>query len=246
MTKGLRYKDAAKYYDLLFEWKDYGKDTKRLVSVIKKYKKSNGRELLELACGTGNYLKYLQRDFSCTGLDLYSEMLIVAKKKVPRAKYVKANMINFKLKKHFDVIVCLFADIAYAKTYPNLTKMLKNIHAHLKKGGVLVFDPWLDTPKYVPGIPQMVTHNGKDLKIAWMSVSNIKNGMADETMHYLIAEKNKPVKHLVVRDVGGLFEKRKVLGIMKKAGFDAKYVKKGLSKDLGLYVGVRSGNKKRW
>lgn len=239
MKTGIRYKDTARYYDLMFEWKDYGKDTKRIIEVIRQNKRSSGRELLEVACGTGNYLKHLQKSFSCTGLDLFGEMLAIARKKVPRAKYIKADMINFKLKKRFDVILCLFADISYTRTYPNLRRAIRNFYAHLNKGGVLIFDPWLDGPIYRVGEPGMSVYDGKDIKIARLSVQNTKNGMTHEVMHFLVAERNKPVKHFTVLDEGGLFEKKKVMAIMKGSGFDAKYIKKGLSPGLGLYLGVK-------
>ena len=239
MKTSIRYKDTARYYDLMFEWKDYRKDTKRILGVIRQNKRSNGKELLEVACGTGNYLKYLQKSFSCTGLDLFGEMLAIAKKKAPKAKYIKANMIDFKLKKRFDVILCLFASICYTKTYPNLRKAMENFYIHLNKGGVLIFDPWLDGPVYRVGEPVMSVYDGKDIKIALLSVQNIKNGMTHEVMHFLVAERGKKVKHFAVTEVGGLFEKKKVLAIMKNAGFDAKYIKKGLSPGLGLYVGIK-------
>ena len=235
----LRYKDAARYYDLLFEWKDYKKDTERIASVIKKYKKSGGRELLEVACGTGNYLRYLHKGFSCTGLDLYGEMLAIAKKKVPDARYVKANMIDFKLKKRFDVILCLFADICYARTYPNLVRTIRNFSRHLKEGGVLIFDPWLDEPTYEVGKPTMNVYDGKDIKIAVLSVQNVKRGMGWQRMHFLVAERGRRVRHFTTTEVEGLFEKRRVLAIMKSAGFDARYIKRGLSPGLGLYLGIK-------
>jgi hypothetical protein len=58
-------------------------------------------------------------------------------------------------------------------------------------------------------------------------------------MHYLVAERGESVKHFVDRHELGLFEIDKTLMIMKKAGFQAKFLKKGLMKDRGLLVGVK-------
>ena len=58
-------------------------------------------------------------------------------------------------------------------------------------------------------------------------------------MHYLVAEKNKNVKHFVDRHEVGLFEIGKTLRLMKEAGFKAKFLKSGLMKDRGIYIGIK-------
>jgi len=58
-------------------------------------------------------------------------------------------------------------------------------------------------------------------------------------MHYLIAEKDKDVKHFVERHELGMFEGDKFLDFMEKAGLKAKYLKNGLMKDRGLYLGIK-------
>ncbi|MDE1869345.1 MAG: hypothetical protein KGH60_05290, partial [Candidatus Micrarchaeota archaeon] len=118
-------------------------------------------------------------------------------------------------------------------------KAIKNFHLHLSNGGILIFDPWLDGPTYRVGEPVMSVYDGRDIKIVRLSVQDVKGGMTHDLMHFLVAEKGKPVKHFTVLDEGGLFDKKKVLSIMKAAGFDARYVKKGLSPGLGLYIGIK-------
>jgi len=58
-------------------------------------------------------------------------------------------------------------------------------------------------------------------------------------MHYLIAEKNKEVKHFVDRHELGLFDIDKTLQFMKQAGLKSKFLKNGLMKDRGLFIGVK-------
>ena len=82
MKNQLLYKKLAKYYDLVYSWKDYKKEANKIRKLIKKYKKSEGKGLLDVACGTGGHLKFLKSNFSCTGIDINDEMLKIAKKKV--------------------------------------------------------------------------------------------------------------------------------------------------------------------
>ncbi|MFX1344099.1 MAG: methyltransferase domain-containing protein, partial [Promethearchaeota archaeon] len=72
------YKELAKYYDLIYSWKDYRKETNKIEKLIKKYKKSDGNKLLDVACGTGKHVEYLKENFSCTGIDLNVEMINIA------------------------------------------------------------------------------------------------------------------------------------------------------------------------
>jgi len=46
------YRDLAKYYDLIYTWKDYKKEANTIKQLIVAYKKTNGNTLLEVACGT--------------------------------------------------------------------------------------------------------------------------------------------------------------------------------------------------
>jgi hypothetical protein len=85
----------------------------------------------------------------------------------------------------------------------------------------------------------MSTYEDNDIKIARLSVSKIKENVSVLDMHYLIAIRNKDVKYFIDRHELGLFEINETLNLMKKAGLNAKFLKNGLKKDRGLFVGVK-------
>ena len=58
--KELMYRDYSKFYDLIYSFKDYEKESKLIIDYINKYQKSKGNTLLELGCGSGKHLFYLQ------------------------------------------------------------------------------------------------------------------------------------------------------------------------------------------
>ncbi|MFQ6088929.1 MAG: class I SAM-dependent DNA methyltransferase [Candidatus Methanofastidiosia archaeon] len=238
MKKQMLYRELAKYYDLIYCWKDYEKEANQIKKLISKYKKSDGNELLDVACGTGHHLKFLKDSFSCTGVDINEEILNVARKNVRGVFFKKADMITLNLNKKFDVITCLFSSIGYVKNYFNLRKTIQNFAKHLKRGGVLIIEPWFTKSVYRVGSVHMETYDGKDIKIARLNVSKIEENVSVMNMHYLIAEKNKDVKHFVDRHELGLFEIDKTLEFMKEAGFQAKFLKNGLMKDRGIYIGI--------
>ena len=86
MKKEALYKSLAKYYDLIYSFKNYKKEVTEITKLINEYKSSTGNQLLDVACGTGSHIEFFVKDFDCIGVDLNLEMLEFAKEKVPKAK----------------------------------------------------------------------------------------------------------------------------------------------------------------
>jgi len=233
------YKELAKYYDLIYHWKDYETEANTIKELFKKYKNSDGNKLLDVGCGTGTHLKYFRNDFSCTGIDINNEMVEVAKSKIPDVIFVQGDMVDFNLKTNFDVILCLFSSIGYVKTYSNLEKTLKNFANHLKNGGLLIIEPWFTKSAFWVGVPGMTTYDGEDVKIARLNTTRVEGDLSIMEMHYLIAERNGDIKHFVDIHELGLFETDKTLEFMQKANFKSEFLKDGLMKDRGLFIGVK-------
>jgi ubiquinone/menaquinone biosynthesis C-methylase UbiE len=234
------YKSLAKYYDLIYTWKDYKKEAEEIKKLIDKYKSSSGNQLLDVACGTGSHIKYFVDDYDCVGVDLNPEMFEFAKEKAPKAKFREADMIHLKLDQEFDVIICLFSSIGYVKTEENLRKTIAGFTKHLKKGGVVMIEPWLTKEIYRTGSPHMNTYDGETTKIARVNVSELKEeNISYFEMHYLIAETNKPVIHFVDKHELAMFPIDLQLDIMKENGLHVSYHKKGLFDDRGLLIGQK-------
>ncbi|MBI2542482.1 methyltransferase domain-containing protein [Candidatus Woesearchaeota archaeon] len=238
MKKEMLYKDLARYYDLVYHWKDYGKESARIKKLIEKYKESDGNKLLDIACGTGQHLRYFKKYFHCTGIDINKEMLKIARKKVKKVIFKKADMKNFYLKKKFDCITCLFSAVGYLQTYDNLKKALMNFSKHLKSGGVLVLEPAFTRKNFKPGMAHLKTYEGKTIKIARINDSKLVKNCSAFDFHYLISDKNK-IRYLKETHILGLFEVDKTLKLMEESGFKPKYIKNGLTDDRGVYFCVK-------
>ncbi len=96
--------------------------------------------LLELACGTGNVLKELLSDYKVTGLDLSTEMLEIAKSKLPDITFHAADMTSFNLHEKFDVIVCLFDSVNHLLTFELWEALFDRAKEHLNTSGVFIMD----------------------------------------------------------------------------------------------------------
>lgn len=235
----MMYKELAKYYDLIYSWKDYKGESKRIKKLIKEYKNSEGKELLDVGCGTGKHLEYLKEEFNCTGSDLNGEMLDVAKENISGVTFIQADMITLDLNKKFDVIISLFSSIGHVKTYDNLEKTLQNFSKQLKKGGVVIIEPWLTKSIYEAGRPGMTTYDGEDIKIARLNTTKIDGDLSILEFYYLIAERNKDIVNYSEKHELGLFETDKFLEYMTNSGLKPEFLKDGVMKGRGLYIGIK-------
>jgi ubiquinone/menaquinone biosynthesis C-methylase UbiE len=171
-NSGKMYTSIAKHYDKIYRQKNYQVEVDKIKRLIEKYKKSSGKELLDVACGTGNHLALLIDSFKCTGIDITREMLTVAKEKIPKATLLHGDMTNLDLEKEFDVIICMFSSIGYVKTKENLARTIKGFADHLKTGGIVIIHPWLTEEMLVNlGKPHMTVYDSEDLKIVRMNIT---------------------------------------------------------------------------
>lgn len=235
----MMYKKLAKYYDLIYSWKDYKSEVNKIKKLIKKHKTSEGNDLLDVGCGTGKHIEYLKKYYTCTGSDINNEMLKVARENIKGVTFTQADMITMDLKKQFDIILCLFSGIGHVKTYENLEKTLINFSNHLKKGGVVIIEPWLTKSTYDVGRPGMTTYDSEDIKIARVNNTKLENNISILEMSYLIAERDKDIEYYVEKHELGLFEVEKFLEFMKNNGLKAEFLEDGLMKGRGLYVGIK-------
>lgn len=234
----MMFHEFAKYYDLIYSWKDYKTESELLKKIILANKKSKGNKLLDVACGTGKHLKYLKKWFSCTGIDVNEDMLKVARKDVKGVDLKRADMRKFDLKRKFDVIICMFSSIGYARTYSGLKNTMQNFSNHLNPGGVVVIEPWFTKAAFKKGRSFMRTYDGENLKIARINVSKVRGNISILEFHYLVGEKNKEVKYFVDKHELGIFEVNKTLKIMMMAGIEAKFL------DINSIIKAGALNKK--
>jgi len=134
------FENYSKYYDLFYKDKDYLKETKFLLQVIKKYKLI-GKDILSLGCGTATYeILLANKGFNIVGLDLSRKMLNIGHKKVDdlklnnKIKLILQDVRKITLPKKFDTVMCMFNVIGYQNSNSDLELMLSGVSKHLKKG----------------------------------------------------------------------------------------------------------------
>lgn len=144
----------SKYYDEIYQEKNYAQEAKFIKEVIKKYAPFKVRNILSLGCGTCSHEIILAKEgYVITGLDQSQDMLDIGKNKVSKAgltdkiTLIKHDARSFKLDNKFDAAMELFNIIGYHTTNADINKVLGNINRSLKTDGLFFFDCW-----YLPAV----------------------------------------------------------------------------------------------
>ena len=186
------YDDFAKYYDIIYQQKDYEKEVE-FIKAITQEKNISHDSILDVGCGTGTHLLLLKNEFKILyGVDISEKILDIAEKKIPEATFSKGKMEQFKLNIKFDVITCLYSVFNYNLSMKSAIKTLKNFYLHLKPFGIVIISLYNErkTEK------QFSMHIGKDYETKVAKLNEFK---------YYPEEKMEKSNHLLlVKDNGDI------------------------------------------
>ncbi len=136
----------SKYYDLLYQDKDYNAEVDYIIQLFQKYP-NKIETILDLGCGTGKHDKILcDKGYTIHGVDISEEMLNIAelrrKGRESELTFSQSDITQLELGKKFDVIVSLFHVMSYQNTNDLLDRVFSVVINHLNKGGLFIFDFW--------------------------------------------------------------------------------------------------------
>lgn len=226
---------SARFYDLLYAFKDYGKATLELDAFVKS-RSPQARSVLDVACGTGRHLELLQGRYDVAGLDVSAELLATAGSRLPGVPLHQADMTTFDLGRRFDVVTCLFSSIAYVRTLDRMRSAVRRMAAHVAPGGLLLIEPWFAPGQYWTGRLTANHVDAADIKISWMYVSEQRDLVSVLDIHYLVATRAGIECFNEVHELG-LFTPDEYRAAMVDAGLNHEYDEHGFF-GRGLHVGT--------
>ena len=231
------YSKSAPWYDLIYSFKDYAGEVDRLRGMLEARARRPLRHVLDVACGTGEHLRFLREFYEVEGLDLNEAMLEVARSKLPGVPLHHGDMLDFDLGRRFDAGVCLFSAIGYLRTADELTAGVANMARHLEPGGVLVVEPWITPEKLEPQRLHGLYVDRPEVKIARMTTSRVEARASVMDMHHLV-NTARGVEYFVERHELTLFRHDEYRQAFTAAGLDVDFDSEGLI-GRGLYFGRR-------
>ena len=226
---------SARYYDLLYAFKDYGKAARELDAFVQS-RCPHARSVLDVACGTGRHLELLQGRYEVTGLDVSAELLAIASRRLPGVPLHEADMTTLDLGTRFDVVTCLFSSIAYVRTLDKMRRAVLCMAAHVEPGGLLLIEPWFAPGQYWTG--RLTTNHvaEEDIKITWMYVSEQRDLISVLDIHYLVATRAGVECFNELHELG-LFTPDEYRAAIVDAGLKHEYHEHGFF-GRGLHVGI--------
>lgn len=228
---------SAEVYDLVYGFKDYTGEARRLDELIRE-RRPDACSLLDVACGTGKHLAALADRYpDVAGLDLDEGLLEVARERLPGVTFHHGDMTSFDLGRRFDVVTCLFSAIGYAGTEARLRAAIETMTRHLEPGGVLIVEPWLEPQDWKPGHLHLLTVDEPDVKIARASVADVAGDVSIVDFHYLVVTR-AGVEHFTERHEVTLFTRAQYTEAFEAAGLEVEHDVEGLI-GRGLYLGTR-------
>jgi SAM-dependent methyltransferase len=131
----------GKYYDLIYQKKNYQKETNYIDKLLEKFNHNN-KNILEFGSGTGGHAKFLvQKGYKVHGIEKSINMIANCKK-IKGFTFQNGDICKINLKRKYDIVLSLFHVLSYQTTKTNINNFFKNARHHLKPNGLLGFDFW--------------------------------------------------------------------------------------------------------
>lgn len=140
----------ARYYDLLYRDKDYAGEAAYVAAHVRRHA-PRAKRILELGCGTGAHAEHLARmGYAVHGIDQSETMLAraaarratLAPEIASRLSFGPGDARSVRTGETHDAVISLFHVMSYQTSNADLQAAFATAAAHLRPGGVFVFDFW--------------------------------------------------------------------------------------------------------
>lgn len=137
----------SRYYDLLYQDKDYALEADYIQALLVRYGINQGY-LLELGSGTGKHGCLLaNRGYCVHGIERSADMVAQAEKNA-RFTCQPGDICTVKMGRTYDAVLSLFHVISYQTSNENLNAVFARAAEHLNQNGLFVFDFWYSPAVY--------------------------------------------------------------------------------------------------
>lgn len=228
------YTSRPDLYDLEYSFKDYAAEAAALTRLVRE-RSPEAQTLLDVACGTGKHLEHLRGDFDCEGVDLDEGLLEIARSRLPDLPLQRADMRDFDLGRHFDVVTCLFSAIGFVGGPGGLDAAAVSLARHVAPAGLLLVEPWFTPDAWFPGRPHVLAYDGPGIALARVTLSGLRDERVSTTeMHYVVATPDG-VDEFVELHEPYLFTNDEMRGAFARAGLEVRHDPEGLI-GRGLWI----------
>ncbi|CAN5643086.1 hypothetical protein BH23PAT1_BH23PAT1_4670 [soil metagenome] len=218
---------TGEIYDLIYCNKDYAAEAAKISDLIKHRCESGGNNILEAACGTGNYMQHLRGDFIVEGFDLAVGQVEEAKRKLPDMRIFQADMVDFEAGQTYDALICLFSSIGYLKTKERLDNAVANMAGHTNPGGLVIVEAWLKAEDFKDGHVSLEAVSNDAMSVARMGLSSKEGIVSTIDMHHMVGT-SSGIEHIMERHQLAMYSDEDFTDAFTKAGLELEIDPTGL------------------
>ncbi len=183
---------AEIYHEMYQHVFDYDAEFRFYDSILKT---NNCNNILEIGCGAGILARrFLANGYDYLGLDLFDEMLNIARREVKSDRFIQCDMRNLSFINKFDAILITGRSIAYVIENHGIMDTLTGINKSLKHDGLLVFGIFDANQIFAnfDDFEQNIEHNNKKIRRISHLEKNLTTGWTyDWSAKYIIEQDNQ-------------------------------------------------------
>ena len=203
----------SRYYDLLYQDKDYTGEAAYIHEVLSRSGIPKG-DLLEYGSGTGKHGRLLAaQGYTVHGIERSADMVAEAEA-APGFTCQQGDIASTSMGRTYDAVLSLFHVISYQTSNAQLQAVFANAAAHLNHGGLFIFDFWYSPAVYAQKplvrVKRMADDHVEITRIAEPVIYPNENRV---DVNYTIIERNKssgqfqtmqeqhPMRHLSLPEI---------------------------------------------
>jgi len=210
---------AEIYHEMYQHVFDYEKEFHFYDAILKA---NNCHTILEVGCGSGMLARrFLANGYDYLGLDLYNEMLDIARREVLSDRFIQCDMRNLSFDQQFDAILITGRSLAYVIDNQGIIDTLQGVYKSLKENGLFVFGVF-DANQIFDNFndfEQNIEHNGKKIRRISHLEKNLATGWTYDWFAKYIIEKGNEISEFDDITTLRAFTRDEIQLFMKLNGF---------------------------
>lgn len=236
------FEPSARVYDVVYSHLDYEASAVVVEDLIRQ-RNPSASSLLDMSCGTGLHLSIWRDRFDhVEGADIDPAMLEVARERLgDDIPLHEADFTDFDLGRTFDAVTCMFSAIGYARTPERLDAAIAAMARHLKPGGLLIVEPWLQPSMIVPGHIGGTVSTDDGIVVLRSSRTEYdgdeSGGETDLEFVYVVTTSSGS-DVFTERHVMGVWTPTRYVEALQTAGLDAEFLEGTTELGRGLAIGI--------
>lgn len=224
------FEDYAKYYDLLYQDKNYEKECDFIEEIFHRFSSTRVKSVLDAGCGTGGHaIPLARRSYAVTGVDSSEIALKLAQEKAgkenpdPDMVFYRGDLRQLDLGRQFDACICMFSVVGYITETDDFIETVKRIRRHLECGSIFTFDFWngLAVLRIMPA-PRIKTARDTGLSVIRVAQPELDalNHLCRVHYHLLVNREGRMVDEVTETHVVRYYFPQEIRHYLHDAGFE--------------------------